>query len=224
MKLIYPALLTLAVAAIVNGSLTACFNSPNQNQAPSVTATDAGNRQSIDHESMDHSMAMDLGSADVNYDLRFIDAMSLHHQGAIAMAKAALQKSQRPEIKQLADNIIKTQSQEIDQLKQWRQAWYPQASQEPVTSSDGGKSMVTMSEQQRQSMTMAQDLGAADTEFDLRFINAMIPHHEGALTMAEDALNKAKRPEIKQLAQEILTSQQSEIDQMKQWQQAWYKQ
>jgi len=51
----------------------------------------------------------------------------------------------------------------------------------------------------------------------------MIPHHQGAITMAQDALSKSKRPEIKQLAQEIITSQQKEIDQMKQWRQAWYK-
>jgi uncharacterized protein (DUF305 family) len=41
--------------------------------------------------------------------------------------------------------------------------------------------------------------------------------------MAKDALSKSKRSEIKQMAQDILTSQQKEIDQMKQWQQAWYK-
>jgi uncharacterized protein (DUF305 family) len=70
---------------------------------------------------------------------------------------------------------------------------------------------------------MDMDLGAGDAEFDLRFINAMIPHHEGAVTMAQDALSKSKRPEIKKLAQSIITSQQKEIEQMKQWRQAWYK-
>lgn len=45
---------------------------------------------------MNHNMgemSMELGAADANLDLRFIDGMILHHQGAIAMAKAALQKS-----------------------------------------------------------------------------------------------------------------------------------
>jgi uncharacterized protein (DUF305 family) len=42
--------------------------------------------------------------------------------------------------------------------------------------------------------------------------------------MAEDALKKSKRPEMKKLAQEILTSQKQEIEQMKKWRQAWYKQ
>ncbi len=42
--------------------------------------------------------------------------------------------------------------------------------------------------------------------------------------MAKDALDKSKHPQVKQLAQAIITSQQKEINQMKQWQQAWYKQ
>jgi uncharacterized protein (DUF305 family) len=50
----------------------------------------------------------------------------------------------------------------------------------------------------------------------------MIPHHQGAIVMAQDALNKSQRPEIKRLAQNIITSQQREIDQMKQWRTQWY--
>ena len=82
--------------------------------------------------------------------------------------------------------------------------------------------MMSMSKEQKQGMMMNMDLGAADSSFDLRFINAMLPHHEGALEMAKEAQNKSKRPEIKKLAQEILTSQQAEIDQMKQWRKSWY--
>jgi len=215
--------MTLMIAAAANGALTACSD-PTQTQAPHTTPTSAAQMQGMDHDGMDHSMAMDLGPADANYDLRFIDAMRLHHRGAIAMAKEAQQKSQRPEIKQLAKNIIAAQSREENQLlRQWRQAWYPQASEAPITYG-GNSNTIPMSEQQSQSMTMAQELGAADAEFDLRFMNAMTAHHEGAITMAEDALKKSKRPEIKQLAQEIISSQQKEIDQMKQWRQTWYKQ
>ncbi len=62
---------------------------------------------------------------------------------------------------------------------------------------------------------MMKDLGAADSNYDLRFINAMMEHHEGAIVMAQDALKKSKRPEIQKLAQEIITAQQKEIAQMK---------
>lgn len=71
---------------------------------------------------------------------------------------------------------------------------------------------------------MDVDLGAADAMFDLRFLNAMIPHHEAALIMAEDLRQKSQRPEMQLLAQNILTSQQAEIDRMKQWRRSWYGQ
>jgi uncharacterized protein (DUF305 family) len=83
--------------------------------------------------------------------------------------------------------------------------------------------MMAMQPEQKQSMMMSQSLGAADAEFDLRFINAMLPHHEGALKMAKEAQQKSKRTEVKQLATNILTSQQAEIQQMKQWRKAWYQ-
>ena len=57
---------------------------------------------------------------------------------------------------------------------------------------------------------------------DQRFIAAMIPHHQGAIAMAELALRKARRPEIRALAQRIISSQSQEIGQMRQWYQQWY--
>ena len=212
----------VAIASLTSGILTACSSNDDQNQASNTTATDVRSEQNIDHSGMNHSMAMDLGAADASYDLRFIDAMILHHQGAVEMASSAQQKSQRPEIKQLADNMSKSQNQEIAQMNQWRQAWYPQAGQLMAYNSSQGQ-MMQISSQQMQSMKMSKDLGTADAQFDLRFINAMIPHHQGAVTMAEDALNKSKHPEIKQLAQEIVKAQEVEIAQMQQWKQAWYK-
>lgn len=215
----------LAIASL--GGMTACSNaSQNQAQAPTTTTTEPGGKHGMMQDGgMNHSMAMDLGPADENYDLRFIDGMRLHHQGAIAMAKEAQQKSTRPEIKKLADDIIISQSREENELmKKWRTAWYPKAGDKLMAYSTQMNHMMEMSSQQMQAMMMSQDLGKADAEFDLRFMNAMIPHHQGALIMAEDALKKSKRPELKKLAQEILTSQQKEIDQMKQWKQAWYKQ
>lgn len=217
-------LVFLVAIASASGILTACTTSQNQSQTPNVPATDTGATNHVGHAStVEHGMAMNLGSADAKYDLRFIDAMKLHHQGAVAMAKSAQQKSQRSEIKQLADNIIKAQNKEIAQMKQWRQAWYPDIGGTPMAYSAPMGHMMEMSSDQMQGMMMSGDLGVADAEFDLRFIDAMIPHHEGALTMAQDALSKSKRPEVKQLAQDIITSQLAEIDQMKQWQQAWYK-
>ena len=73
-----------------------------------------------------HMMMNDLGPADKTYDLRYINMMISHHEGAVKMSQDALTKSQRPEIKELAQNIITAQQQEIKQLKTWRMQWYSQ--------------------------------------------------------------------------------------------------
>lgn len=140
------------------------------------------------------------------------------------MAQEALQKSTRPEIKQLAQAIINAQQKEIAELKQWRTAWYPTASATPMMYSAEMGHTMPMSEEMKSSMRMDTNLGAADDQFDLRFINAMIPHHQGALVMAKEALEKSDRPEIKQLAQDIISSQTQEIAQMQQWKKVWYGQ
>lgn len=167
---------------------------------------------------------MDLGPGDATYDLRFIDAMILHHQGAVIMAEAALEQSSRPEIQQLAQEIITAQEREILQMITWRRAWYPDAPEEAVMYHSEMNHDMPMTPEMAAAMRMDLDLGQADEEFDLRFINAMVPHHVGALEMAEDVQAKSDRPELQTLADDIIASQQQEIDQMLAWRQDWYGQ
>lgn len=236
MKLRNP-LLAIAITGAL--ALTACAGqsttqSTTEGQS-ATTETVQSPMSGMDHSGMNHggtsmpgmdhgSMSMDLGPKNETFDLRFIDGMIPHHEGAVVMAQEALQKSNRPEIKQLAQEIIDAQEREIAELKQWRQSWYPDAPAEPVMFDAQMGHDMPMSQEMESSMRMEGDLGAADAEFDLRFINAMVPHHEGAVTMAQQALENSDRPEVKQLAQSIIDSQQQEIDQMKQWKQQWYNQ
>ncbi|GAP99477.1 DUF305 domain-containing protein [Leptolyngbya sp. NIES-2104] len=224
-------LLGLSIGAIVAmGGLSACSNSAQNStsdQNPTATGSPMAGMPGMDHGNMQHGnmmMNMDLGAADENFDLRFIDAMVPHHQGAVKMAQEALQKSKRPEVKKLAQSIIADQDKEIAQMQQWRKTWYASAANTPMAWDSKTKSMMPMTQDQMNGMMMNMDLGAADDQFDLRFINAMIPHHESAIVMANDAKQKSKRPEIQKLATTIISSQQAEIDQMKQWRKAWYNQ
>jgi uncharacterized protein (DUF305 family) len=59
-------------------------------------------------------------------------------------------------------------------------------------------------------------------QVDQRFIVMMIPHHQGAIAMAELASSRSRRPEIKALALRIIASQSREIEQMRQWYRQWY--
>lgn len=148
-------------------------------------------------------------AASAPYDAQFIDGMTIHHQGAVSMAEQALKESQRPEITQLAQNIIATQSAEITQMAAWRAQWYPALAPTGGTGGHMGD------------MELSSD---TSVPFDQRFITAMIGHHNGAIAMAQEALTKAERAEIKQLAQSVIAAQEAEVKQLQGWQKAWFGQ
>jgi uncharacterized protein (DUF305 family) len=146
-----------------------------------------------------------------DYDQNFIDGMVPHHQAAIDMAKVARQHGEHAEIKKLADDIVGAQDGEIGKMKGWRKAWY---GSDTIPPGNGGHTMAGME----------TDLGqlAAARPFDKAFIDAMIPHHQSAIDMAKEAQQQAKRPEIKDLAGEIIAAQQREIEQLRSWRAQWY--
>lgn len=69
---------------------------------------------------------------------------------------------------------------------------------------------------------MMQVLGQGDAEYEKRFIDLIIPHHEGAIQMARNALQNANRPELKAMMKKALEDQQKEIEQLQAWREAWY--
>lgn len=64
-------------------------------------------------------------------------------------------------------------------------------------------------------------VGKTGDGYDSAFIQEMIEHHEGAVEMAKLSASRAKHDEIKKLSQDIITAQEKEIAQMKQWQANW---
>lgn len=142
-------------------------------------------------------------------DQDFLTQMIEHHEGAIAMAKEAQVKSKRPEIKDFASDIISAQSGEITSMYSWRQDWFK----------DSGHISMRMGADMP---SMAIGLGESDAEFDQRFLQAMIVHHEGAIKMATSVLLPTDRPEIHDLAKSIISTQSKEIITMQQWLKEWY--
>lgn len=66
-------------------------------------------------------------------------------------------------------------------------------------------------------------LGRSDTKVDLRYLNAMITHHRGAMLLAEQVKDKTRRQEIQSLAEAILADEPKNISELYQWKKAWYK-
>jgi uncharacterized protein (DUF305 family) len=163
----------------------------------------------MDSKGMAKQMVMENGKYS---DRAFIDAMVPHHQGAIAMAEVALKNAEHEEIKELSRNIVSTQQSEIEELKSIKKEQF-------------GTSNVPMemSPQQMRGMGMMDPKRLSKREpFDEAFIVAMIPHHQSAIYMSEVAQDESKIPEIKELAENIVSAQKREIEQMKQWRKQWY--
>jgi len=147
-----------------------------------------------------------------NIDEHFIVQMIPHHEGAIEMAKVALERSKRPEVLSLAQGIIEAQTREINDMTSWYRSWF--GSMPPA----GGMGMMM------EGMTGDTDELAriADAEFDREFIEQIIPHHEMAIMMANMLAATTVRLEMKQLADQIITSQSREIEKMRGWHVSWY--
>jgi len=162
-------------------------------------------------------------TAGTDPDLRFLDGMIPHHQLAIDEARAIEPKARRPEVKQLAAEIIKAQEAEIRQMREWRRAWFPNAPQ-AAAPSGGGMPMSggAVGGMPHGGMpTGGTPAGAAPADPDVAFIEMMIPHHQDAVAMSREILDTTKRPELQQLARNIIRNQEREIAQMESWRRSW---
>lgn len=155
-------------------------------------------------------------------DAHFIEQMIPHHEDAITMSKIALEKANRPEVKELAQNIITSQSKEINQMKEWYNDWF---GREVPTGDDvmGQHGMMGRGSMHMGRMGNETDVTRLTTaaDFDTAFVEEMIPHHQMAVMMASMLKNATSRPEMQQLAENIITTQTDEIDTMRGWLSEW---
>jgi len=168
-------------------------------------------------------------------DRHFIEMMIPHHEGAVKMADLALKLSKRPEIKRLAESIKSDQTREIAQMKSWYKQWYGTSVPSTMAMMNHGD-MMNMKKPMEMPMTkpmgmpmgmqnmMTGDLKALESapDFDKAFIKEMISHHKMALMMSSMVID-SDRPEMRTLSTAIAQAQSSEIEQMRQWYQTWYK-
>ena len=70
----------------------------------------------------DHMKEMD-DMEPAHFDEHFLKMMLAHHEGAVTMSKDAERKAEHSEIVKLAEQIIKAQQPEIDQMKKWQAVW-----------------------------------------------------------------------------------------------------
>lgn len=148
-------------------------------------------------------------------DGAFMVEMTAHHESAIEMAEIAEERAQRPQIRELASDIIATQSDEIDELEGIHQALFA----EPVAEGDHGTLGLAPHE-------AGMEMDASELEsakpFERAFIDMMVPHHQGAIRMARVQLDQGQNPQLHDLARAIIDAQSREIEEMNAWRERWY--
>lgn len=141
------------------------------------------------------------GGAGNGVDRAFVADMIPHHEGAIDMAELAQERGESTFVKQLADDIIASQREEIATMRR---------EDEALEKAGIARGSLGMPEHMKGMDHDASELKDAK-DFDRAFIEMMIPHHQGAVEMVKVELAKGEDPELRELAQKISDAQQREI-------------
>lgn len=152
---------------------------------------------------------------DAQDERKFLEQMSMHHMGAMDMARMVANKTAHPaELGPFAQTIISTQQREVEDMRTWLASWYGAA---------GGMNASAMDPAKKAEMDrMMSELEAADgAAFDQAFLRNMIKHHGEGIQMAEAILQKDIHNETRKLAEDIVTTQKAEIETMRAWQSEW---
>ena len=181
----------LAALLCVAAGLAAC----GTNDDPTVT--DSGGETSSSEVGDTHNAA----------DIAFAQGMIPHHQQAIDMSNQVLERGEAPSVKDLAQRIKGDQSEEIDLMRGWLAEW----GEEEVDhgSDDPSMDMGTMPQEDMEAL--AQTSGR---DLDKMFLEMMIPHHEGAIAMAETELADGEFADALALAERIVDAQKAEISEI----------
>lgn len=198
----------MSAAVLGVAALTACSSS-TPDSAPSPTESVA-------------TAPMMQGSPT---DIAFAQSMIPHHQQAIEMADLALDPAAgaSEQVKQLAEQIKGAQDPEIQQMTQWLQAWGAPTAM-PGATDGGGTAGMDHSGHDMGGMTMSGMMTAEQmqqleqargADFDQMWLTMMIAHHQGAISMAQQA-QASNSSQVTTLTDAIITGQQQEIATMQQ--------
>jgi len=141
----------------------------------------------------------------------FLQAMVPHHRSATGMAALAPRRAELPAVRRIARTIARTQAEEIGQMR----AIHHRLFGAPLREDMMGHAALGLSARAAgmDHMDGARTIARAEP-FDRAFLREMIPHHEGAMRMAEAVVPRTRDPQLRALAREIVTAQRREIEEM----------
>jgi len=145
-------------------------------------------------------------------DKAFLTGMNAHHQSALEMAAIANTRGEDPFVKRLAGDITSTQNREIVEMKGIYKRLF-NGELRPDPGAHDGLGLTAEQAGMTHSPKTNEMLRSANP-FDRAFVDEMVPHHRGAVTMATTVLTSSKDGPLRKLAEGIITTQKREITEM----------
>lgn len=163
----------------------------------------------------DHGEERHLNHADVH----FLQMMIPHHEQANEMSELVPFRTDRQELRDIAEEIIRAQEAEILTMSEW----LVEAGENPYAHIEMDHEEMMDEMEGMHSPEEMEHLRSLEGEaFEREFISLMIDHHGGAIQMSEEVLTNGEDPEVAQLAEQIIAEQEAEITQMREWCREWF--
>jgi uncharacterized protein (DUF305 family) len=198
----------LASALLIAGAL-AC-RTPRASQPPIVQPGAPGQESRV----VTADKAADLSKvAFTPADVKFMQGMIHHHAQALDMTALVPERTPNPDMRKLAQRIEVSQADEIKMMQRWLQARGQDAPGEHAHHMPGAPLMPGMLTADE----MARLAAAKGEAFERLFLEGMIKHHAGALTMVQELFataGAAQESEVFAFASDVDADQRMEIDRM----------
>ncbi|WP_179255610.1 DUF305 domain-containing protein [Streptomyces sp. SS07] len=140
-------------------------------------------------------------------DFRYAQMMIEHHAQALVMTELAPERASQSSVKQLAERIAAGQKPEIGAMEGWLKRNGGDKRKQHHDHS-GMPGMATEAQ-------LKELRGAEGKAFDKLFLELMITHHQGAITMATEALTEGNDIFVEEMASDVVAQQTVEIDRMR---------
>ncbi|GAA2364224.1 DUF305 domain-containing protein [Streptomyces cuspidosporus] len=207
--------LAAAVAAALALALTGCeagggakADSPGGSAGPSVIAPGKPGEPAKKLSAEEAAKAKDDDSPN-SADFTYVRMMIQHHRQALVMTDLVADRAESSKVKRLARRISAGQKPEIEAMKGWLRTNGGTADHEGGHVHGDMPGMATQDQLDR--LRAARGAG-----FDKLFLELMITHHEGAISMASDVLSQGNNVRVEEMADDVIAQQGAEIQRMRQ--------
>lgn len=149
-------------------------------------------------------------------DITFLAEIIPHHRAAIEMSQLELERGVSPDIRTHAENIIANQQHQIEQFTRWLEEWYGLSPEEAMAQAPAQEEMKVLEEE---TQMMIEELSAVEAgeDFDVAFVQKMIPHHQSGIIEFLEPQSRAPHAQLRVAATAGITTQQAQVADFRTW-------